>query len=247
VTGADAARPGDDAALAEQVRYYRERAPEYDDWFLRRGRYDRGPEATAAWEAEVAEVAAALERFGARGRVLELAGGTGWWTARLAATADELTVVDAAPEVLARNRARVGDPTVRYVEADLFSWRPDRTWDARSDPTWDVVAFTFFLSHVPPERFEGFWAMVRACLAPGGRVFFADSRHVESSTSVDQDLPPAGATTAVRRLEDGREYTIVKVFHKPAALERRLAALGWHATVRATPTYFVVGEAAPAP
>jgi demethylmenaquinone methyltransferase/2-methoxy-6-polyprenyl-1,4-benzoquinol methylase len=88
--------------------------------------------------------------------------------------------------------------------------------------------------------------MVRSCLAPGGRVFFADSRHVESSTSVDQALPPAGATTAVRRLEDGREYTIVKVFHEPDALERRLARLGWRATVRATPTYFVVGEAAPA-
>lgn len=30
--------------LAEQLAYYRARAGEYDQWFLREGRYDRGPE-----------------------------------------------------------------------------------------------------------------------------------------------------------------------------------------------------------
>jgi hypothetical protein len=28
--------------LTEQARYYRERAGEYEDWWYRRGRYDRG-------------------------------------------------------------------------------------------------------------------------------------------------------------------------------------------------------------
>ena len=30
--------------LGEQVEYYRARAEEYDEWFFRQGRYDRGPE-----------------------------------------------------------------------------------------------------------------------------------------------------------------------------------------------------------
>ena len=52
-----------------------------------------------------------------------------------------MTAVDAAPEVLAINRARVGDASVRYVEADLFDWSPDQRYDA--------CVFAFWLSHVP--------------------------------------------------------------------------------------------------
>lgn len=31
--------------LEEQIEYYRARAAEYDDWWFRRGRYDRGADA----------------------------------------------------------------------------------------------------------------------------------------------------------------------------------------------------------
>jgi len=41
--------------LAEQARYYRERAGEYDDWWFRRGRYDRGADANARWFALLGE------------------------------------------------------------------------------------------------------------------------------------------------------------------------------------------------
>jgi hypothetical protein len=34
----------DDALLEGQLAYYRARAEEYDEWFFRRGRHDRGPE-----------------------------------------------------------------------------------------------------------------------------------------------------------------------------------------------------------
>src|SRR6478752_6177481 len=35
------------------LAYYEARAPEYDDWYLRRGRYARGPVHDAAWNAEL--------------------------------------------------------------------------------------------------------------------------------------------------------------------------------------------------
>lgn len=63
--------------LAEQQRYYRARAPEYDDWWFRRGAYALDPETEARWFADVRELEAALETFGPRGDVLELAAGTG--------------------------------------------------------------------------------------------------------------------------------------------------------------------------
>jgi hypothetical protein len=68
----------DDDLLAEQRSYYWARAPEYDEWWQRRGRYDRGEEQRLEWQRQVAVVDDALTSFGAKGSVLELAGGTGW-------------------------------------------------------------------------------------------------------------------------------------------------------------------------
>jgi hypothetical protein len=53
--------------LAEQLAYYRARAGEYDQWFLRESRYDRGPEHRAEWFREVAVVEAGLREAGPRG------------------------------------------------------------------------------------------------------------------------------------------------------------------------------------
>ena len=206
-----------DRLLEEQRRYYRERAPEYDDWWFRRGRYDRGPAANALWAAEGAEVEAALERFDASGDVLELACGTGLWTRHLAVRAATLTAVDASAEVLALNRSRVGG-AVEYVQADLFAWRPPRAYDA--------CVFGFWLSHVPEERFDAFWELVREALRPGGRVFFVDSGPAEGA--------PAPGEQELRRLADGREFRIVKRYYDAAGLERRLAGLGWDVRVEWT-------------
>jgi hypothetical protein len=68
-----------DRLLAEQRRYYRERAPEYDDWWFRRAGYALDAETATCWFADVRELEAALEAFGPRGDVLELAAGTGIW------------------------------------------------------------------------------------------------------------------------------------------------------------------------
>ena len=48
--------------LAEQIAYYRARASEYDEWFLRRGRYDRGDEHRRVWFNEVSTVRSALDK-----------------------------------------------------------------------------------------------------------------------------------------------------------------------------------------
>ncbi len=225
-----------DRVLREQIAYYRARAGEYDEWFLRQGRYDRGAEANARWFAEVETVVGALDAFHPSGSVLELAPGTGLWTQRLAAYATRLTAVDAAPEALAVNRSRLGERgNVEYVAADLFTWRPQ--------VRYDVVFFGFWLSHVPAERFAAFWELVGAALAPGGRVFFVDSLYTPESTARDHELRGPDAPRVTRRLKDGREFEIVKVFYEPHALTDRLAALGWHADVRATDTYFLYGSA----
>jgi demethylmenaquinone methyltransferase/2-methoxy-6-polyprenyl-1,4-benzoquinol methylase len=100
--------PSCDQTIQEQIAYYRARAGEYDQWFYRQGRYDRGAVANHAWFSEVEVVAQALDTFPPTGQVLELAGGTGLWTERLTRWADSVTIIDASAEVLALNRTRVG-------------------------------------------------------------------------------------------------------------------------------------------
>ncbi|MGW5353137.1 class I SAM-dependent methyltransferase [Streptomyces sp. NPDC004031] len=195
--------------LSEQRAYYSALAPDY---LGRRLDLPGG-----------AEPAVALDAFRPTGRVLELACGPGTWTPRLLRHADDVTAVDASPEMLALAAGRVPDGApVRFVEADLFTWEPDRRYD--------VVFMGCWLSHVPDGRFESFWSLVAAALAPRGRVFFVDDHHRTPEELVEG---PASSTVE-RRTPDGTAYRIVKVPHEPAELEARLRGLGWDITV--TPT-----------
>jgi SAM-dependent methyltransferase len=223
--------------LREQLEYYRARAAEYDEWWLRQGRYDRGPAINAQWFTEAAEVRAALAAFHPSGRILELACGTGIWTEQLLPFSSRLTAVDASAEMLKINAARLGSSDIRYVEADLFQWQP------AAGERYDTIFFGFWLSHVPAASFEDFWELVRRCLAPGGRVFFVDSRRQETSTARDHVLPNPEATVLTRRLNDGREFQVYKVFYDPEDLTIRLRGLSWDLTVSQTPHYFLYGSA----
>src|SRR5256885_13903029 len=61
--------------IESQVEYYRARAQEYDEWFLRQGRYDRGSALNERWFSEVEVVRQWLTTRGSLGDVLELAAG----------------------------------------------------------------------------------------------------------------------------------------------------------------------------
>jgi SAM-dependent methyltransferase len=225
----------DDDLIREQIAYYRARAGEYDEWWTRTGRYDRGPAQRARWSNEIAVVERALSAQAPLGTVLELACGTGIWTERLAPIADRVRAIDVSPEVIVLNRARVNAANVDYQLADVFD-QPDIE-------AADFIFFAFWLSHVPRSRFESFWRFVRRSLRPRGRVFFIDSLPEQTSTAVDHALDDTGRVR--RRLNDGREFNIVKLFYEPADLASMLAALGWRPDVRSTGTYFIYGTVEP--
>jgi SAM-dependent methyltransferase len=211
--------------LSEQKRYYAARAPEYDDWWYRRGRYELEPDARARWQADVAQAEAALEAFAAGGTVLELAAGTGIWTRKLVRLVDRVVAVDANAETLALNTL-----DAELVCADVFAWQPAERFD--------LVFFSFWLSHVPEERFAEFWSLVRAALTPGGRVFLVDSGAGDTAhTGTDQ---ADGEET--RSLADGRTFRIVKRRRPPRELAERVRPLGFELELRdSTNAHFVYG------
>lgn len=113
-----------DNLVQQQIQYYRARAGEYDEWFFRQGRYDRGAALNRQWFVEISRLRSALRSFQPAGHVLELACGTGLWTQQLVRHADSVTAVDASPEILELNRARVRSNKIRHVCADIFKWQP---------------------------------------------------------------------------------------------------------------------------
>ncbi|GIF43536.1 class I SAM-dependent methyltransferase [Actinoplanes xinjiangensis] len=202
-----------DGLLAEQIAYYRARANEYD------ATYPLDVHADAAARAELLTTLDGLAPFG---RTLEFACGTGQWTAELARHATTLTAVDAAPEALAICRRRVGAAHVDLVEADLFSWRPRERYD--------FVFFSAWLSHVPPQRFDAFWALVSDCLTPDGRVFVIDE--LPAVAAVERPAAEQPAPAVHRDVTGGRVFRAVKVLYSPDELRARLEALGWQTEIR---------------
>jgi SAM-dependent methyltransferase len=210
-----------EALLAEQVAYYRARAPEYSQSGMIEVTKAQQNSAERALLEEV-------EKFGPAGDVLELACGPGTFTSLLRRHATTLTAVDASPEMLALARAKA--PDARFIEADLFGWRPDRRYD--------VVFFGFWLSHVPLERFEPFWAMVGDALKPSGRVFFVD----DAFRTEDELIEGPQSSTIRRTLRDGTAFRAVKVPHTPDELQARLEELGWSISVRPLVDPFFIGS-----
>jgi demethylmenaquinone methyltransferase/2-methoxy-6-polyprenyl-1,4-benzoquinol methylase len=239
----DAAGPADPAnvplpAADPLVAYYDARAPEYDDWYLRRGPYSHGPIHDAAWNAELDAAGRWLDGLPFRGEIVELAAGTGWWSPLLAEKG-ELSLYDlaSAPLELARQRLVAHGLRAHLHIRDAWA-EPDRQVDA--------VFAGFWLSHVPADRLMEFLQLVRRWLKPDGMFAFVDS--LPDPQSGSRDNPSPGGGTAVRRLADGRSFEIVKVFRDPAELERALLAAGFApAEVTATGRFFVLGRAATQP
>ncbi|MEM7533167.1 MAG: class I SAM-dependent methyltransferase [Chloroflexota bacterium] len=232
----------DSQILDEQIAYYRARASEYDEWFMRQGRYDHGEAHTRQWFAEVEEIRQALALFNPTGGVLEIASGTGWWTEQLVRYADTVVAVDAAMETIEINKqrlhaAQVPAEKVEFIHTNIFDWNQDHAADGQ----FDAAFFSFWLSHVPPDRFDEFWALVRRSLKPNGRVFVIDSLYNQGSTANDQYLPERENPIMQRRLNDGRTFDIVKVFYRLEQLMERLQALGWTAELKQTDNHFFYG------
>lgn len=207
------------ALIDEQVAYYRARAAEYDATSTPEG---------DPFASHAETIREAIRTLDLRGRVLEIAAGTGQWTGLLAESGAELLVIDASPEMLALNRAKVGERSnLRRQVGDVF--------DMKLPGPFDAVFFGFFLSHIPPTFFDRFWAVLKSVLTPGGRAVFVDEgRHF----AWREDWLDEPAEIVARQLSDGSAHRGVKVLWDPVGLVDRLSRLGWNASVQAEGPFY---------
>ena len=136
-----------------------------DDWFLRRGLFERGAIHDAAWAAELDVVTRWLDEQPLAGRIDEPAAGVGFFSP-LIASKGELHASD--PDGAALDRAR--DRLVAHrLLAHLHVADP---WAARApaEPPADALLAAFLLGRVRGAGLDPAAASYRARLRPGGRL-----------------------------------------------------------------------------
>ena len=217
------------AADTSLIDYYRASAPLFDGVYAKRERQE-----------DLRRMEAAVSALFAGRRVLEVACGTGYWTRFIAATALDVTGVDAAPEMLAQARGRISARNVRFVDGDAYTLSLDLG-------DFDGAFAGFFLSHVPKARLRPFVAQLNRLLAPGARVLFFDNRFVDGSSSPLDHADAAGDTYQKRRLADGTAHQVLKNFLTEAELRSCVDGLATDVEYRAFQYYWALRYAVPQP
>ncbi|HEY5630341.1 MAG TPA: class I SAM-dependent methyltransferase [Candidatus Limnocylindrales bacterium] len=142
-----------------------------DDWFLRRGPFERGPVHDTAWAAELDVVTRWLDAQPLYGRILEPAAGVGFFSPLLAERGElHATDVDGAALDIARSRL-----VAHRLRAHLHVADP---W-ARPSPDerpFDALVASFLLGRVRGAGADPASASLRARLRPGGRLALIDLR-----------------------------------------------------------------------
>jgi SAM-dependent methyltransferase len=175
--------------------YYSGRAGEYEQVYEKPER-----------QADLERVRAWLHAELAGHRILEIACGTGYWTACLAPVAETIVATDVSAAVLPLARRKPYPPgRVRVEFADAY---------ALSGVAGDfTAAFAgFWWSHVPNERQQEFLTSLGGRVGPRARVVLLDNRFIEGSSTPIARRDSHGNTYQHRRLADGRDFEVLKNF-----------------------------------
>ena len=180
---------------AEERTYYERRAPEYDDWYLGRGRYaDRE---RPGWEDETRAIEALVAGL-PPGRVLDAACGTGFLTQHLRG---DVVAIDQSEEMLAIAQAHC--PSATCIRADALAL-------PFADECFDLVFTGHFYGHLREGDRERFLAEARR-VAP--RLLVLDSA---LRPGVDEE------EVQERVLEDGSRFEVYKRYFSPGSLASEL-------------------------
>ena len=204
-------------------RYYARRAAEYERI------YDK-PER----QQDLARLRALVpSRFAGRS-VLEIACGTGYWTATIAPAARRVVGIDINPETLEIARAKRYPPNrVTFeaidVHAALARYRG-----------FDAAFAGFWWSHIPRAERRAFVQSLCAALAPRAIVLVLDNTYVEGSSTPISEIDADGNSYQKRRLGDGSEHRVLKNFPTEGDLRDELAGVASRVEYTALEYYWLL-------
>ena len=152
-------------------------------------------------------------------RVLELACGTGYWTAEIAQVAESVHATEINPAMLTTAQSK-GLPSdkVRCEIGDAF--------DVQRDPAaapLSAVFAAFFWSHILREDQDRFMQGLRSQVGKDTLLVLIDNVYVEGSSTSIARTDLQGNTFQIRLL-DSERFEVLKNFPTDSALRKRLGA-----------------------
>lgn len=193
--------------MPEEIQnYYSRRASEYEEIYQKPER-----------QSELARLKTMLGDLLRGQRILELACGTGYWTAVIAPIAQSIVATDTSEETIAIAECKAYPPNrVHFIMADAYA--------LDSVPGSFTAGFAgFWWSHIPKQRLSNFLHGFHRRLGDGAHVVFIDNRYVEGSSTPIAGQDEAGNAYQIRPLRDGSQHRVLKNF--PSADDLR-GALG---------------------
>jgi len=203
--------------------FYARRAAEYERIYAKPER-----------QADLASLRARIAALFAGRAVLEVACGTGYWTAVIAPQAKAITAIDAVEETLAIARSKQYPPgRVEFMQGDAYAL-PD------SGRRHDALFAGFWWSHVPRARLDAFLAGAARAVAPGAIVAFLENRYVEGSSTPLSRRDAEGNTYQTRKLDDGSTHEVLKNFPADRELVERASRYGQQVSVEWLEYYWLL-------
>jgi ubiquinone/menaquinone biosynthesis C-methylase UbiE len=190
-----------DAALRTSMfRYYDERASEYEEAYVLGTGTASIPD-PAVFRREASLLTNVVERC-VRGRIVDLACGTGFWLPHYARQCSSITLIDQSPRMLEACRTKIAtlDAAERTVilQGDVFEHQLD-------ERAYDTVLIGFLISHLTDAQEQVLFERLRGMLDTGGRFLILDS-----AFSPERARFNAKTERQERRLNDGTRFEIYK-------------------------------------
>lgn len=205
------------------VKYYHERANEYEKVYL-----------NPAEQTDLQEATSLFQRLFANKSVLEIACGTGYWTERIAQTASEVLATDANQSMVDIARKRSMPDHVTLAVADMFEITPDKKYD--------VVFGGFIWSHIFLHDLDRLIQRLKSCLLPGGMIVMIDGRMVENTNHDKKRIihtDETGNTYQNRILENGDSYLVLKNFPTRDFIRQKLSPIATEVSFVDTTYYWI--------
>jgi len=177
------------------VDYYRARAAEYEQIY-----YRDVPER----RQEIADHFKFVEKLAAGKTVLELACGSGYWTQATAKNAREVIATDIALEMIKEAQNKKYNSPVTFINSDIYDL-PFKS------ALFDLIIIGFWFSHEPKQNYSRFFEIIERPLKDDGQIWLIDNNPPAEGTKSDfLHIDQAGNNFKSRRLNDGREFSILK-------------------------------------
>ena len=208
-------------------QYYAKRAAEYERIYAKPER-----------QQDLASLKKRLRHVFSGRKVLELACGTGYWTAEIALRAARVTALDVNDEVLQIARSKpIPAGKAEFLIGDAYA--------PPASPGCDALFAGFWWSHVPLSRLDGFLASATQAVAPGAMIAFLDNRYVEGSSTPLSRHDAEGNSYQQRKLDDGSSHEVLKNFPNENELIKRVSRHGWGAHLELFSHYWLLSYWAP--